>query len=647
MTLLPKTPYARSRFLPLTALLLLAFWLGARGLNADGFWVDEVWSLRAAGGPGFGPLSLPDTWQRIAVEDAWQAPGYYLLLNIWGRLAGWSELATRTLSLLLAVLSTAMMYRLARGLHSPLAGLAAALALATSVFYVNFYTEARGYTLYVFLTALCIWSYWRLIRDIAAPNAQIPHTGVQTAFVLSVAGLLYTHYFAALTVVVLGLYHLLIVQADWRHWRALLAWPRWRNRAWWRVGGLAAAGLLLFVPWLNVLLFATRLAQQFPRYTLPPDVMIHSILSAFSNNNVLFMLVLACAALPLSAGRARAANRILLAWFLVIGWFVISLSAAYVLIMGEVRYFMGLWPPLALLAGMGAAHLAQRGVPPAALLTLWLAVNLWSLAQAGPTTNARWNGWDEPWRELAAALAGQPRAGDTLFYQLQEGVNAWYQQDVANYYLRDIPVRSILFEAMADVPPAVYVQRAQDAVMGATRVWLVVDFSARPWRMYLLPPAFTESGLSYCGTVAGAPVTVDLFVNLPLLNAAPTVSYAEPAQNGVIGAALLDPLPAQATNSLYVNLGWWQDASVPRQRYSAALHITDSADNLVAQGQDYGLPYEATACRYSVISVADLPPGDYTLRLVVYDWQSSARLSENASAAERFALGTFAIPTER
>lgn len=145
----------------LVPVLLVSLALGARGLDSDGYWIDEVWSLYTAGAGQYGPLDFAGVWQRVSTEDAWQAPGFYLLLNVWTRLVGTSEAATRTLAWLFGALAVAAVYRAGRDLHSPLVGLAAALTLAVSTYLLTFFHELRGYTLYLFLTATALWSYWR------------------------------------------------------------------------------------------------------------------------------------------------------------------------------------------------------------------------------------------------------------------------------------------------------------------------------------------------------------------------------------------------------------------------------------------------------------------------------------------------------
>ena len=66
--------------------------------------------------------------------------------------------------------------------------------------------HARSFTLVSLFTTLCIWSYWRI-----ALHPRPPGRGAQAGLLLGSVGLLYSHYFCALFLPVLGLFHLLFV----------------------------------------------------------------------------------------------------------------------------------------------------------------------------------------------------------------------------------------------------------------------------------------------------------------------------------------------------------------------------------------------------------------------------------------------------
>jgi hypothetical protein len=72
-------------------------------------------------------------------------------------------------------------------------------------------------------------------------------------------------------------------------------------------------------------------------------------------------------------------------------------------------------------------------------------------------------------------------------------------------------------------------------------------------------------------------------------------------------------------------LVWKIAEDVSDSTYSVALHLEDANGKLVAQG-DYGLPRADNSCHSSDVDVRHLPPGDYALRLGVYNNATGERL---------------------
>jgi hypothetical protein len=114
------------------------------------------------------------------------------------------------------------------------------------------------------------------------------------------------------------------------------------------------------------------------------------------------------------------------------------------------------------------------------------------------------------------------------------------------------------------------------------------------------------------------------------------------------GIALVsaDPLPAEVTDTLPLLMGWSVSPTVQPYTYSVALHVDDAAGNLMAQA-DYGLSELAFSCLETQLDVNGLPPGEYTLNVVVYAWESGQRLAgEDLATGERgdrLPLGTFRV----
>src|SRR5690606_16409005 len=148
-------------------LALIATMLGAVLSRSEALRYDERWTLYNAGGAPYEPLSPVGVWNRIADDDPWQSPGYFLALNLWGGAVGWSIYAARMFSLLTGALALAWMFRLAALLGGRHIGLYAAAALLGSAFFAYYLHEMRPYTLYVLLTCSSVWSYWRITHHAA------------------------------------------------------------------------------------------------------------------------------------------------------------------------------------------------------------------------------------------------------------------------------------------------------------------------------------------------------------------------------------------------------------------------------------------------------------------------------------------------
>ncbi len=605
VSLLNRNSAPRRWLLPL---LLLVIVLGARGLNADAIWYDEYWSLYYAGGAHDGPLSLGETWTRVAQTDIeLNPPGYYLALNAWGALAGWTAYAGRALSLLAGVLAVAVTYRLGRDLATPLAGLGAAVALGMSAFYVNYLHEMRGYTLYVLLTAVSLWAYWRTVYTKGG-------VWMQVMLVISVAGGIYTHYLAAITAITMGIYHLLFVP---------------RNRGWWRVVALLGVAGLLFLPWVGAALEAlVRIRTNMARDTVALDAatLVQRLLIAFSNGSV--------ALLALVGGFAAIAQRVRLAWWFVLGVLALTLLANTALQFAtNIRYLMALWPLLALLVGLGVA---KSGIKPALLLGIWIAAGLWN--SADPTFMRQLGGPRHlPLHVMGDVLRERAQPGDVVAFHAPDF--NWLVDPVLAYYTDGIPVRAVVMESLPGLEAdGEYFRQAQQFMGDAPRVWLGVETDLPPnFRLGEFERALADD-YAACGTVLElSEMRLDLYIRVS--NAAPPFRFGDD-----IGMALLEPLTTGET--LTTLLGWSVSANVPVNTYSVALHVLDEQGQLVAQA-DYPLPLDAYACRSSTLSLAGLPPDVYTLVAVVYNWSSGERLpamdTTTGEVGERVGLGRLVV----
>lgn len=615
-----------SALMALVALLLLTAALGARGLNADAIWYDEWWSIYAAGGGPYAVDSAADLLARSAEGQPWMPPLHAFALAGWGALTGWTPAGMRALSWLAGLLAVACAYRLgaavardASGLDPRLVGFGTAAALGGSAFVVYYLHEIRVYAFHLLLALLAIWSYWRMLRPRRSRWRPI-------ALTLTWAGLLYSHFFGALLLGALALYHLLAVPKD---------------RRWWITAAAMFAAGLLFLPWLVVALTAGP-AQVDPvlrANALAPAGIVERLLFMFSNGGLALLVILL-----VMSGVARPARAV---WF----WLVVLVAAAaignqFIPVISELRYLLAAWPLLALLVGLGAARLSRRGIPSALIWGAWLAAGVWGslsaapliVAYQSPASDTYNNSYADafralPWPRLHDALAARAQAGDALALHRPDAV--WAVSGVFDFYTHDLPLRRTLLESLPGRDQdGEYLRGAAQFLSDAdaNRVWLAVDKTLPPtFRLEAFRAALTEAGYADCGAVFDLP---NLALSL----------YAQPSAEALavfgegIAVRLVEP-PTREAGSLRLTALWSVDAAVPPATYSTGWHIAAEDGTLLAQS-DAGLPSAGSTCTPLTL---DLPPGAAMLHLIVYDWATGDRLRAS-SGEEQITVGTLESP---
>lgn len=616
----------------LIPLLLFATWIASRSLNIP-LWFDEYISIYNAGGAFYGPLSPAGVLERIASEDPWQSPGYYLALSGWGMVMGWSEYGGRVFSLLLGLLVIAWAYRVGREWISPTGGLTAAFTLGTSAFYLNYMYEMRGYTLYPLLTLIAVWAYLRLIN-----RWQPPTFIVQAAFVLSVSGLFYTHYFASLTVVALGLWHLLFVA---------------KNRRWWQVAGLMMLSGVLFLPWINVALNIALTARDNPtnvrHLSMTDREAVESLLRMFSNGSLALLGMIALFSLrDITVGRRgkaddvsgrglpRSYNRVhfvgtrlassdtahrmmLFVWF----WFGMALLLSLLVnhligVLFAVRHLMGLFPALALIAGIGIDRLGRAGVKPAYILVIWFAAGVWIVFDPAAHAEIRQPYTHLHWNDLASALRGHVQPEDRVVFLLPHPADEPMHRMVSEYYLHDLP-GSYRMLLSPEILEESYVERARDLIDSAPRLFVAYD-TEQPARHRDDFDQVLIEDYTLCGSLENTG-QVHVGVYAPNDDRPAAARFGE----GIETAALL-PFPALIEDTLSVLLRWQIPPDIPPDTYSVSLHVVDNVSGQLAAQADYPLPARANACRSTDLVLEHLPPGGYDLLLIVYNWQTGERL---------------------
>ena len=198
--------------------------IGFRLVTQSDLWLDEALSVNIA------TLPLGDLVDALARDG--HPPLYYVLLHGWAEVFGAGDDAVRALSSVFGIATLPLLWLAARRYAGTPAAVATLVLAATSPFLVRYSTEARMYSLVMFLVTLG-WLAARWALDRPGP--------FRLVLVSVLAGLLaLTHYwsFYLLATVFVVL---------------LVAWRRGRPAAG-RVAIGVAGGAVLFLPWLPTFL---------------------------------------------------------------------------------------------------------------------------------------------------------------------------------------------------------------------------------------------------------------------------------------------------------------------------------------------------------------------------------------------------------
>jgi mannosyltransferase len=421
-------------------------------LSRQSLWFDEVDAVIRAQRP-FGDVLRTFT---TAGENG---PLYNLLLAVWIRFAGISEIAVRFPSALAGTLTIPLLYLLVRRVATPLHGLIAAGLLSISPYHIWYSQEAKMYALLVLLATCSTYLY------VLALEQNKPRWWI--AWVVVTSLMFYTHVVSVLVFVAQCLYALLTAGV----WRT-------RRRAWL----LSVAALVL--PYIPIALWATRVVKG-DVATWQPDVNVWEaariVAIKFAVNRydvaiehraaLLYVALAVVGAVGLALPRQRERWWLLLvalAIIPVLGIWAVSLRQSVF----SDRYVIVALPAWLALVASGVVLLitGKRLWPLGVLATLLILTFAW-----GPIrdVNRSCTAEKEDWRSAWAAVNRDAQRGDVIV------IHPGYLITTRDYFAQREPgltrfrVGTIPSFAVGWLDDEIMVHLLEEQISGAQRIWLV------------------------------------------------------------------------------------------------------------------------------------------------------------------------------
>jgi uncharacterized membrane protein len=420
------------RALWLITLTLIILWgLILSTLISDSLWGDEVWSAWAV------QPSLP--FEMVArVRADVHPPFYFILLWLWTKLAGDSELGLRILSAWMGMLALAGTCALGARLLDWRGAWMAVILLGTSGFFLYYAREARMYSLMILLVVLSTWAYHAWVGR-----------GSQRAgmlYALLIALCLYTHYHGTWILVVHGL-HMVLCEP-----RRV---PQW-------VGWLAVSGLL-YLLWIPFVFGQIQTHPQGP-FAVPLPTRLDTLvwLIRVLTSDMGWLMLLPVAPVFFSIRQQWKTISLLAIWLIAFPAIVLALNA-WLMPLYQIRYLIAILPAGALLVALGLRQLRWQW-----LTLIGLAGIVVMQLQAAPVFWPHKPAWRATLEQVVAVRApSEPLIIDA------DAIN------VVSYYSSQLPLRQgeviDLSERNIDRPK---IENTLEQIEDSEAVWAILPSNA-------------------------------------------------------------------------------------------------------------------------------------------------------------------------
>ena len=588
----------------MTPVLLLGFALGAAQLNVDILWVDEMATVSAIGAEN-PPFTVAQIIEGpVAASDTSHSPLYYVILAGWARLVGWSQVALRYLSLLFGVLSIAFMYRfVVEAVDRRTAWLAAVLFAGSAIINIYFH-ELRSYSLWILLSLVHGWQYWRMVDTGEASAAS------WVCFFATASALLYTHPFSPFVLLAFGIHHLVLVA---------------QNRQWWNVAFAWTASVIVFLPYVPSIITGISAAtdsRSVQEEALSSFELMPMLAQVLANGvDLLWLGLVVATAWTLWRKRSRALSRL----FVIVATMTVALLVFHAhdpfVSTRRLRYFLVALTFAIPLSAHVLSLLPHWRVMATLSLILWLAgfynvyrqAEHWQFAGHHSLLPAH-----PPLHRFADSLHGKTRPHEVLlgFTQapfLNSGL--YYGFSTVDYYshtllgvqgafihtgLQGSELREAFRRRVGRYPNLTFVYQSDDLPANFNEVKALLEAEHSPCEIVVDAAGIFARRYSYH--------------SLDCDHQYRPIEY----DNGI---AIVDRFAEfnRETQSIRVVTGWEVAEQRQLDEYNVSIQIITADWQNLVQAPDRHLSDNILPWYAVEMSTADLPAGDYTVIVILYD----------------------------
>ena len=594
-----------SHFITLILCLAFVFAWGARGLTSDSLTPAEYNSIFNIYDERLDNRStLAGTLQNVATKDETHPPGYFLLLNVWSRLGGPDLVSLRVLSIYFGLFALVFTYRLARQVGTADQAVAASVVLAFMAYFGFYLHEVRMYSPLAMVTAITAWSYARLARMAAGDGKRR-----LTIFCLSSAAAIYIHAFGFVLLAAIGLYHLMFAP---------------KNRHWIHVSIAMIGAGCLYLPWLPYAIQMLGIRTSFAEDSLTWHESAFALASIY--NNGLSILVPACALLLVlyrnRLGRLQRQLAIILVLVVLVTLAVNEVAP--IIVARRIRYTIILAPLWACMLAIAASMLPRWTLVRLPALIIWI-IAFFTFDQS-PAQYLYTNSLDQNRRQVPhfQTLLYTPslpiRRSDFILSIHQDTV---LSRKTVDYYGRLTGPWSGLIHIWYDAEGGPKLQTTDTRYSGVPSmeiwnfpIWLIHN----PQVTDLLEiEVFATDFLNLfhsCGRYLETDTSViDLYVKRYI----PCALLISPYPIEILydnGTELANVMLQRQTDELLVFF-WWTNTIA--NRYAFSLQLFDEDGSMAWQMDDV---IGGSALTASSQGIGDLSAGEYSAKLIVYDYES-------------------------